>query len=262
MFLRLRCSVGKFFPVLSEGIWRVGAFVGAFFSVWVGALVCVSAQAQPTKSFEIFGYIGYLENSQSQYFGTVVHFAPKIYQPGWRLKFGGSVGNYFYFKGEEPIFAETTIGEIFLGYQFRNGNLTLKLYGGAHFERHELDMEDPDNPLAGDQWGAKISAESWLDLPLVFNRRQFVSANASISTIADRYAADMRYGFELLPGWMAGPEIAGFGSGEYRQFSAGGFVRGTIGGFEAQLSGGIARDFDGDESPYMSVSFSRNFTPF
>ena len=265
MLLSLRIIVAGVFVCCPGRHWRYywrrwQALYGVVLAF--SPLVLLSpGHAQPAATFEIFSNTHYLENSQSQYLGGLVHFAPEIHQPGFRIKLGGGYGGYQYLKNRLPVFAETLSGEALLGYQFVFGELTVKLYAGGVFERHDLSINDPDNSLAGDNFGGKISAESWFNLPDLLGRRPFLSANASIASISARYAGDLRFGYEILHGWSAGPELAAFSSREYRQIAFGGFVRGPVMGFESRLSGGLARDFDNDDSLYVSVSFSHKITP-
>ncbi len=206
-------------------------------------------------SLELFGGGNGLDTSRFQHAGMVLHSASRLCHPGFRVKLMAGRGEYLYFSGDLPILAQTTVVEAMGGYQAVFGELTLKLYGGVSFERHALSTTDPHNELAGDNWGGKLAAESWLNL----GRRGFAAFDATFSSIQGSYTTSGRLGYKFLGDWAAGPEIALTGSTQYRQLAAGGFIRGLAWGHEGRVSGGLARDYDGRQSPYFSVSLIKKF---
>jgi hypothetical protein len=91
---------------------------------------------------------------------------------------------------------------VLVGYQIRRGAVTLKLFAGAEAEDQDVSPRDPSNRVQGSAFGARVQAESWLDLSTVW----FASVDAAYGTAFQEYRSLARLGWRAWPNPALGLE--------------------------------------------------------
>jgi Cellulose biosynthesis protein BcsS len=130
--------------------------------VW---LTASSASAQPdAPRTEYFTGFDVSDNYASGYVGAGYAFGKAgLYAPGLRLRALGAYGRYDYegtrlvdgeylptiFDGQDAYLAAL------IGYQFRPGQLILKLFAGVEAEDQHIVPHDPNNSVQGRELGAR-----------------------------------------------------------------------------------------------------------
>lgn len=238
-------------------------------ALWPAA-VLVATLAQPafaepdTPHWEMSSGFEASNNYASGYVGGGYAFGKGLYAPGWRVRAVGAYGRYRYdgslFDGRDYV-GTTFDGEVgfaaaMIGYQFRPGAVTLKLFAGLEAEDQHIEPHDPNNSVQGTELGLRLTAETWYDL----SARWFLSADASYGTAFQEYWSLMRAGFRLRPKLSLGLEGGALGNEEYDAGRGGGFVRVNFRELEATLSGGFTGDYlMEDPSGYVALGFYRTF---
>jgi len=192
-------------------------------------------------------------------------YAPEgLHAPGLRLRAVGAYGRYHYdgalFDG--GAFAATTFnGQMgfaaaLVGYQFRPGAATVKLFAGVEAIDQNIQPRDPNNSVQGSEIGLRLVAETWYDVA----SRWFVSADAIYGTAFQQYWSRARVGFRVRPKLSVGLEGGAVGNEEYDAGRGGGFVRLDVRKLEVTLSGGFTGDYLMDDpSGYISLGVYRAF---
>ena len=238
-------------------------------ALWPAA-VLVATLAQPafaepdTPHWEMSSGFEASNNYASGYVGGGYAFGKGLYAPGWRVRAVGAYGRYRYdgslFDGRDYV-GTTFDGEVgfaaaMIGYQFRPGAVTLKLFAGLEAEDQHIEPHDPNNSVQGTELGLRLTAETWYDL----SARWYLSADASYGTAFQEYWSLMRAGFRLRPKLSLGLEGGALGNEEYDAGRGGGFVRVNFRELEATLSGGFTGDYlMEDPSGYVALGFYRTF---
>jgi hypothetical protein len=235
-------------------------------SVLGGGLLLASlacAQAQDARS-EIFTGIEASNNAVSGYLGAGYAFGKGLYEPGWRVRAVGAIGRYDY---QGTLFGagsdlgttfdgHASYGAALIGYQFRREALFLKLFAGVEGEDQNITPRDPQNSVQGTAVGAKLAAESWLDLSPLW----FLSIDASYGTAFQQYWSLARVGRRLSPRFSLGVEGGALGNEEYDAGKGGAFLKADLRALELTLSGGFTGNYLEDEpSGYVSLGVYRAF---
>jgi Cellulose biosynthesis protein BcsS len=213
---------------------------------------------------ELFTGFEASNNYASGYAGGGYAFGNGLYAPGLRLRAVGAYGRYHYdgsvFDGSN--FAATTFdGEVgfaaaLVGYQFRPGAATIKVFAGVEAEDQSITPRDPDNKVQGSEVGLRLAVETWYDLAA----RWYASADASYGTAFQEYWSLARVGFRVRPKLSLGLEGGALGNEEYDVGRGGGFVRVNVQALEITLSGGFTGDYLMENpSGYVSLSVYRAF---
>lgn len=222
-------------------------------------------RAEPdTVHWELFTGLEASNNYANGYVGGGYAFGKGLYAPGLRLRAVGAYGRYHYdgtqFDGGS--FAATTydgqvsFGTVLLGYQFRPGAATVKLFAGVEAEDQNITPRDSTNSVQGSEVGLRFVAETWYELA----SRWYASVDASYGTAFQEYWSLARIGFRLLPKLSLGLEGGALGNEEYDVGRGGGFVRVNVHSLEMTLSGGFTGDYlMEDPSGYVSLGVYRAF---
>jgi len=137
-----------------------------------------------------------------------------------------------------------------IGYQFRPGAVTIKLFGGIDAEDQHVVPHDLNNAVQGTEIGFRVVVETWYDI----SPRWFLSADASYGTALQEYCSLERVGFRVRPKLSLGLEGGALGNEEYSAGRGGGFMRINLRRLEVTLSGGFTRNYlEGDPSGYLSL---------
>ena len=205
---------------------------------------------------EIFSGGVLAQNSWISWSGGVHSLTGNLYGSGWRMRVLGAYGKYVYDQGPFYNQAEPVLVEVTPGYQWRKGPLISKLFVGLHVEKHRLARPDANNTSAPLGYGLKLVSENWLNLPW----DGFVSVDASFSTRNNAFQASIHTGAaRLVRRITLGPEAHIIGNGEHFQLRGGGFARYRLEKGSIELSGGLARDYLGRQSPYFGMSWLRKY---
>ena len=235
------------------------------------AVYCLVAAAAPLRAdpdppqAEMFSGFEASDNYASGYVGGGYAFGNGLYAPGLRLRAVGAYGRYHYdgdvLMGPNSV-ATTFQGQVgfaaaLVGYQFRPGAATVKLFAGIEAEDQHLEPRDPNNSVQGTEVGLRLIAETWYELA----PRWFASADASYGTAFQQYWSRARIGFRAWPRLSLGLEGGALGNAEYDAGRGGGFVRvNVLRSIEMTLSGGFTGDYLMENpSGYVALGVYRTF---
>ncbi len=236
----------------------IAALIGAFTPVRGFAIDQSGSQTQKSKRpvGEFFAGGALTKNSWISWAGVVKSLSSNLYQDGWRLRLLGAYGRYGFETNGHPNYANPALFEITPGYQFKTGPLISKVFVGLHGEQHKLANPDPNNKAQDMGYGAKIISENWIDLPM----NSFASLDASFSSLNISYQGTLRAGSAYFCQQLTlGPELQIVGNREYYQLRAGLIARWKRPDGSWEASGGYSRDYDDKSTPYMSVSWLKQF---
>lgn len=161
-------------------------------------------------------------------------------------------GDQLYFQEDHRVTRYD--GAVMPGWQMSWAGFALKAYAGPAMEVRQSTSAE-DEALSGTYWGAKTAVESWMAL----GEQLWMTADGTYFTGTTAYTAALRLGWQAAPWLTLGPEAAAFGDADDDSTRAGGFLRFTIGGTEATLSGGISADYGGATSPYGQAGVYMKF---
>jgi len=239
-----------------------GALCAAVFALGLSAeRACAGADTPHT---EMFTGIETSDNYTSGYVGGGYAFGKGLYAPGLRVRAIGAYGRYDYdgalFDGSNYVATnfdgQDSFAAALIGYQFRPGAVTVKLFGGIEVEDQHVVPHDPNNSVQGTEIGFRILAETWYDIA----PRWFLSADASYGTAFQEYCSLARVGFRVRPKLSLGLEGGALGNEEYDAGRGGGFVRVNLRKLEVTLSGGFTGNYlEDDPSGYLSLGLYRTF---
>ena len=146
-----------------------------------------------------------------------------------------------------------------IGYHKRFGELTAKAFVGVSSITHRFDVNDPDNEVAGDDFGVKGVIELWLDL----GPNAWTSLDLAYTTAHETGSARWRAGWRMLPTVSLGPEVRYDINAEDEAGRVGAFVRYEWFGGEISAAGGAAGTITGDQSqdlaPYGTMNLLLQF---
>ncbi len=95
---------------------------------------------------------------------------------------------------------QTRFADVLAGYQWSQGDLTLKAFAGASFVVDTVSPADPNATWTGTFEGAKIVAEAWYNI----NPSLWTAIDLNYTTIAQTHGARTRVGWRVLPHWSIG----------------------------------------------------------
>jgi len=201
--------------------------------------------------------------SWSFYSGSTVAISGDIERPGWRLRGGGSYGQYTYRKlvrgiaGPERMKfrGHKSSSELMLGYHSTWSKLTLKAFAGLNSEQHLVDPRDPGNAVADINYGAKGALEAWYSL----SNRHWLAGELSYATTFNTYKIGLKSGYRIFDAIDLGVSARVEGDDEYLAGRAGAFTTLKIYDFSLTLGGGITGDRDMRTSPYANISLFYRF---
>lgn len=199
----------------------------------------------------------------SLYGGMAFALTGTITSDGWRLRAASAYGSYRYGslqwdgreRQERRFRGDHASADLMLGYRYAFGPVIAKIYAGAAYESHAVHPFDEENLGLGSRAGLKVLVETWTTL----GQWGFVQTDASWSGPFSTFAARIRGGYRLNPGWSAGPEIAAFGTEDYAAGRIGAFVRYEWARAEVSASAGISDDRDHAAGGYGTASVLLRF---
>ncbi|MEQ1716494.1 MAG: cellulose biosynthesis protein BcsS [Hyphomicrobium sp.] len=199
---------------------------------------------------------------------TLAPWSEHIYAPGFRLRAQAGYGEYRYSVdtggGPTEKKGDVTYADALVGYHWRTGALTAKVFGGISAIEHKTLKNASDGRVAGLEYGPKGMLELWLNV----GDTQFTSLNLAFTTAHGTASARWRYGFKLAPEFSVGPEVR-FDTNAFRYQRYGEILDSYLGraglfmtykwpGIELSLAGGLAANVAGnqadDVSPYGTVN--------
>lgn len=209
--------------------------------------------------YEIWTGVDATSTSVYGYSGGV--YAPAgVLEVGLRLKAQAGWGRYRYDSesgaggrlDHEGEIAELTA---LIGYQWKLGVVTAKLYAGLSAASQDVHPVDVGNAATGDELGARIEAETWIDL----HPSWWLSADAAFSQPFEAWQATVRLGVRLSPETSVGLEAGGLGNESYAGGRAGLVLMTATPVGELRLSGGFGGTRADDLSPYGAASLLVRF---
>jgi len=180
-----------------------------------------------------------------------IYWSPRgLDRDGFLVKASLSGGVYHYRSGalgNVRVFGRALGVQILPGWRFSHGSFETKILAGFDLQHHQLFPDDPSAGLRGRRTGLQTAVEIWYQP----DDTSMLAADAAVSTIEAIRHARLAYGWRLFDRFYAGPEIAGFAAGSYRQFRVGLHVTALRTGIW-EWSGGIgfASDNDGVNGAY------------
>jgi hypothetical protein len=187
-------------------------------------------------------------------------FAPygNLNTSGLRLWIYGESGTYRYFSDPtSTVRAAEQLGDVLVGYGFSGETYSLNLFIGANVDDQKLFSPDPENPVQGTKFGAKIRAEFWTH-PTSWS---LICAEADYSTAFQRYHVLGQFGFETFrKGIFLGPEISIMGNEQYNQWRVGAHLTAVHQQYgEVNLSVGYANTSDFRSGAYGMLELNVRF---
>ncbi len=203
------------------------------------------------------------ENSFYIYSGVTLAPFDTLAATGLRLRVAGGYGAYYYdgtlnIAGDILALSftgETVSAEAHLGYQFRYGEWTGKLFAGIDYQDHVITPNDPSNAVSGAETGFKVLSENWINLgPFAW-----ASLDGSYSTAFHAYNIALKGGHQIYGPFDLGIEIGAFGNKTLQAARAGLLARYRGEFVEISLTGGVSGDYDKPVNPYGNITALRKF---
>ena len=222
-------------------------------------------------------------NVWSLYSGATVAPFGSLRDNGLRLRVTGGMSGYRYTAQwfnpatlrTEPlaIRGRSAYGDVLAGYHQQNGAVTLKVFAGVTWLKHQLgpadgalaDPADFNTNLNAAHWGGKVAAELWWNV----GKRAWTSLDLAFASPHLMTSARSRIGWRLAPAWSLGPEASVVG---YRDRDAildrrvlavtsklGAFLRYDNGQDEIAISGGWLAPRGGEGSVYLAGQWLTRF---
>jgi hypothetical protein len=192
------------------------------------------------------------------YAGGIIAPYGNINTPGFRVWIFGESGTYRYLSDPMSTIRGTEqVGEMLVGYGFCGERYWLNLFVGVNVDDEKIFSPDPDNPVQGTKFGAKIRAEFSIQ-PTSWS---MVSGELDYSTAFQRYHAVGQLGFGMFrKGLFLGPEVAVMGNEQYNQRRVGGHLKAIDEKYgEINLSVGYSNTSDFKSGPYGMMEFNVRF---
>lgn len=194
-----------------------------------------------------------LANSWSVYSGASMPLNGDVKQPGWRMRATAGYGQYAYTKSAPgggstslKLKGRKVFSDALIGYQFHWHNLVLRAFGGATFENHFVDPQDPDNPVIDFSYGGKVAMEAWLRP----SERSWLAGDASWDSAFNTYKLGLRTGYAVLEPLDVGIETQIEGNDAFEAGRAGIFATWKVGDAALTVAGGATGDRDMRTSHY------------
>lgn len=189
-------------------------------------------------------------------------FAPygNLDTSGFRVWVFGEAGTYRYFPdpaSSQKIRGTEEAGELMFGYGFVGENYEFSLFAGANVENDNLSEPDPENPVQGTKFGAKVRADLWMNP----TPRTLVAGEAEYSTAFKTYHTKGKLGYDLFgTGMFIGPEVVAMGDERYDQWRVGAHLTALrFGKVNMDLSAGYVHTSDFTAGAYTTVELNFRF---
>lgn len=211
--------------------------------VLVGSVAAVFAanpaysQERAAPSQEIWAGADVTSANWAVYSGMTAALFGPLHADGWRIRAGGGYGEYSYRGLDQKIDGEFTFADALIGYHHQLGNLTLKAFAGVAWAQHGLSVFDPENDVAGADFGVKVAIESWLEITPAAWAQLDLSGATTHDTV---FAARGRVGYRVTPELSFGPEVAASGGNKLEGWRVGGFARYAWERGEVSASAGLS----------------------
>jgi Cellulose biosynthesis protein BcsS len=124
--------------------------------------------------------------------------------------------------------------DLLAGYQWRTGDLTLKMFAGYQITGVAITPFDPETLVQGQKHGAKGALEVWYNMTL----RHWAALDLTAATAFRTYSHRLRLADRAFEQVSLGVEAATFGHQEGATYRAGAFVRFDNGTHEVSASAG------------------------
>ncbi len=139
----------------------------------IAALLLTAPHANahdPIPRAEMFGGVGWQGQSGSAYVGGTHALGKPLDAPGLRLRAKAAYGLYAYEGtfappvGDVRFLGQFGYIEGMVGWQFRRGPAIVKIFAGMVDQEHSIAPHDPRNTVQGNDFGAAVAVETWLDI--------------------------------------------------------------------------------------------------
>ncbi len=195
-----------------------------------------------------------MADSWSIYVGSTFALTGDIEEPGWRLRTTNGYGRYRYSKSPDGMDTSQAIklrGQIIfsallLGHHFQWQRLTFKVFAGLTSAQHLIDLNDPDQPTGGTEYGGKAALEAWLAVTDV----HWLAGNLSWEPTLLTSKIGLRGGFAALDDLDIGFEAQWHSSPAYEAGRIGGFATWRIDDVGLTLAAGATGQFNARPSHY------------
>ncbi len=228
-------------------------------------------QAQPNpKAFGQMTWIGAQITGKDWaiYSGTSTALSGSINDAGWRMRVIAGYSSYSYssmrrIRGQSmgvTYQGENGFGDVWLGYQWQTGDLTLKMFAGVNAVGHIVTPFDPENSTIGNRYGGSAALEAWFSL----SDRLWLSTDTKYATASDSFHITLTAGYRVWPKFSLGIAVNGSGNEDHQAARMAGVAAAELGLFEAndsylRFSAGVSADRDMELNPYTAVSFTLKY---
>ena len=202
MWPRLLLVLGLLMPITAQAAdWYTGAKVQPPGDDWI---VSVDGSTDIT--------------TQSSYFGDVLVTAAPIgtlSETGVRVRADVLGGRYSYFATDtnQTVHGTQEAGAALIGYEWVSPSMSFAAYLGADVRNNKLSIYDPQNPVVGTSFGAKVQGEFYAKPSAL----TMIAANASYATNKTAYFARLRGGYLVGSDLYVGPEFVALGDAFFNQ---------------------------------------------
>ncbi len=183
-------------------------------------------------------------------------------QDGLMLKLLLSGGLYRYDAdslGGQMMIGAQWLTQVLPGFRVKRGNAEIKFFFGPEWQRNKLWPDDPESRLRGQNFGLRFASELWYEP----TPTTLIAGDASLSSIDTNLSVRLAFGWRVADeilngqGFYAGPEMQYFGAGDYRHWRLGAHITSLkTETTEWSAAAGLARDSDGNASPYVRLNMS------
>lgn len=140
------------------------------------------------------------------YSGATIAPFGHIHEDGLRFRATAGYGAYQYKNSGAgkagDYHAETTMGDVLVGYLKRFDPLTVKVFAGFSYIEHDIHPLDDASVSNGAEWGAKGVLEFWLNM----SEKSWTSLDLAYSTAHDTASVRFRSGYRIYPQLSLGLE--------------------------------------------------------
>jgi hypothetical protein len=172
----------------------------------------------------------------SLYTGTSWSPFGTLQEQGFRLRLVAGQSGFEYRSDAGRAHGLAPFAEALAGYQIKSGATTIKAFAGAWGYADILSRADLLNISDRAQFGPKLVAETWTDLPAGF----WLATDANWSSLRNAYWTRVRLAAHLLPALSAGLETGAAGTRENTAVRIGGLLRYDWAAGEISASAGVA----------------------
>ena len=154
------------------------------------------------------------------------------------------------------IDGEVLTGDLMVGYQFVVNRFVLRVFAGGNIADHDINPNDPGNPLTGTEGGGK----GQLELFIPMGQSLWTSIMGSYATTNEDYWSRARIGYQVTNRISVGPEGVFLGNERFDTYKVGGFVSvGLTDDLSAVASGGYLNNTSEGDSGYGSLGLAIQF---